>query len=364
MEGPAIEVAGLHVTPTVLPHTPHIDELIVQANLRLSHPSTPPPTYPEIAALQALHLDSNPKFVILRRQAEKYTVSKQTKTHGSLHPNKGVKWVEVLYSSLLLALSELLFVPNPDHQHQYLDRIFAWFADKIRYTQAVARGRREQELWRPGPVVVLRKMDNSVEGGRERLGIKKLDEVAPIEARSPTRSPEVRRVERGKTFKSATKERCETDIDLEKSYLEKVGTWRKREMSEYRSKRVSEKLVEEWSLRRAKREEQYIARMEQSSVRIRLASDRHNTETSLSPIETDKFPMDGEATYSYYDFRCKTESPHSPSSVRLNPVQLSPSRIDRLRLLSGLKLPEKGKGGEGGEGGGRQPTSLSLFAGN
>ena len=334
-----MEVTGATIVPSECPPHPHIPESLLQASRLLTHPDSAPPSfYPEIDALNSLSLDANPKFASLKRTVEKFTHQRKTGQAITLFPGKSERWKEVMVSALLNALTELLFVRERKDLEGWVDRIFAWYVDKTKSSPEMPQIRQHAPL-SPSPPIrnIPNSQDNSMYARRQRLITRKLDAIPPIESRtpSPSKSPHL-----PKPFDHSLLCEPEGDEIMEK-YLGRVMEWRRRELAEFRGRRMSEKLVHQWSTARAKREEEFLARAEISRPRGCTATGRKETDTSSSDLSKSVLStaVDTSKGYGYVDFRSAREKAETPSE----PVPLtSPTRAERIRLTSKSLIPTQG----------------------
>lgn len=335
-----MEVTGAPILPTDSPPLPHIPESLLQASRLLTHPdSAPPCVYPEIQALNSLSLDANPKFASLKRTVEIFTHQRKTGQAITLFPGKSERWKEVMVAALLNALTELLFVRERKDLEGWVERIFAWYVDKTKCSTELPQIRQQNAS--PSPCTPIRDIpnsqDNSMYARRQRLVTRKLDAIPPIESRtpSPSKSPHL-----PKPFDRSLLCEPEGDEIMEK-YLGRVMEWRRRELAEFRGRRMSEKLVHQWSTARAKREEEFLARAEISRPRGRTSTGRKETDTSSSDLSKSVLStaVDTSKGYGYVDFRSAREKAETPSeSLPLT----SPTRAERLRLASKSLIPTQG----------------------
>lgn len=93
--------------PSVPPDHPATEVLVESSHspLHSAVPSTP--FFPEIAALDSLCLDSNPKYISLKSTIERFLHQTKLGEKVSLFPGKSQQWTEVVISSVLKALTEL-----------------------------------------------------------------------------------------------------------------------------------------------------------------------------------------------------------------------------------------------------------------
>jgi len=337
-----MEVTGAPLLPSEPLPQPHIPESLQQANRLLTRPEAAPPSfYPEIAALSSLSLDANPKFTVLKRAVEQFTQQRKTGQAVTLFPGKSQRWTEVMVSALLKALTELLFVREKKDLDGWVDRIYVWYIDKTRAVTELPQIRPRHVSPSPCPPIrnIPNSQDNSLQARHQRLLARKLDAIPPIEARtpSPSKSPHV-----PMPFDHSLLSEPQGDEIMEK-YLSRVKEWRNRELAEFRGRRMSEKLVHQWSTARAKREEDFLARAEVSRPRGRTTTGRRDTDVSCSDLSKSVLStgVDTTKASSYVDFRSAREKSETPSEP-LPTTLTSPTRADRLRLTSKSLIPTQG----------------------
>ena len=353
-------VAGHHVDSEYREQRAHVDEVIVQANRLLENPDT----YnihqsPEMRSLRHLNLDSNHMFLMLKRQLGKYYEEKQTQK-STLHPGKSDKWKEILYASLLRALMELTFAADKDHQLAGLNHIYKWYLDKTRIELPqlkISKG----TVVTPRAKTTVISQDNTMKGRRERMEVRRMDAVRPIESRSP--SP---------TRASPTLERSEqlfapkalSDSYEEDKFSAVFLDSKLKEREDARTSQVHHKLMAQWATARSRLDERLLAKSEMNTVKPRvitataIPSDDSSDGEEVSPK---LLPMVGKRQPTYIDFRhdrTKSEAPidleHIPEDV--DPMFRPLSKIERARVVNSSLIHKHSSSGSRN----MSPDRLSL----
>ena len=336
----SLGVSGKHVESESREHRLHIDEVIVQANRLLANPEAyGMQQSPEMRSLHHLNLDSNHMFLMLKRQLGKYYEEKQT-LKSTMHPDKSEKWKEVLYASLLRALMELTFAVDKDQQLTALSHIYKWYLDKTRIDlpQIAKQPLRLGSTLTPKPTTVV-SQDNTMKARRERLLVRKMDAVRPIESRSP--SP---------TRTSPTLDRTQPLFapKLVDSYHEDriIGLFvegKEKERGEVRTSQVHQKIMAKWSLAKSRLDEKFLNKAENSVI-------KPNIKQAIMQISDDSEESDREEGYRrplrtsithrppvLVDFRNKTQSASPVPEESLEPVEglFKPlTKVERARMVN------------------------------
>lgn len=194
-------------------------------------------TNSDLRTLRHANLESNPVFSELKQKLEEYFEDRKLPSHKQkVLAFKSSHWREVLFSSLLVLLSEVTFTHEEALQQVLLSKVKKWYDEKTAPpTQLPLLIKRKEAS--PN----LRRVTMSETPMRDRqmnIQLRKLDAIPSIESRSPspTKTPKLPRLVFSPDSRPYADYKAvlldeQTESKLEARYLE----FREREMTEMKA---------------------------------------------------------------------------------------------------------------------------------
>jgi hypothetical protein len=239
-----------------------------------------------IKSITSLNLETNPKFIELRKKLEEYYIDNKCE-HPKLHPKYSPEWKRVLYVSLQKLLNEVVFTKTKTLQEEVLDKVYNWYYEKtsIRVFTPTPAETLDEIPHEPSVPVFDLEEDQLTENSE--MPIKKLQKynrrtlqsastARPSTAASPppklfSRPPTAKTTGLPFTTTNFTQEPksesnlkttftkyVPTGIDAERRMEQRYQTLRRKEIEDRRVQEEMKQKIHAWSSYRARKNEEFI----------------------------------------------------------------------------------------------------------
>ena len=260
-----------------------------------------------LKSISSIYLDNLPRFQELKKSLETYHLDLRRKS-SQLHLDKSPQWKQIIYSSLHRLLNECIFTNIRRLQLEYLNKVYDWFYSKIGVIKTASK---PSSTPAPDALTMTQEFDHNPQLGQKR--VQSSGSLRPHTANTLNTLNTVNsKVFDSRPTSAAVKLPIQAflgagepngripEVDFENSFIscnplgEEVEAKAEKRFKENRLKDLAEKRlrdemkakVESWTIRRARKTEEFNRKFESNRVGSRFDNRAYSASRPHTASET------------------------------------------------------------------------------